>query len=154
MLSSAVRVGSGLLLALVMAAEVVAQSPDPVLSPDPHLESAPQESPVSEEKTMRITSTAFEHEGDIPERYTCDGIDVSPPLSIDDIPTGTVSLALLVDDPDAPAGTWDHWVEYDIEPVAEIAEDVEALGTPGTNSWGRTGYGKTRIGRCNHGGRG
>ena len=90
---------------------------------------------------MRITSTAFEHEGDIPAQFTCDGLDVSPPLTVHDLPPETASLVLIVDDPDAPVGTWDHWIEYDIAPVTEIPEDVEALGTPGTNSWGRTGYG-------------
>jgi Raf kinase inhibitor-like YbhB/YbcL family protein len=95
---------------------------------------------VTEEAGMRITSTAFEPEGDIPVEYTCEGLDISPPLTIEDLPPGTVSLALVMDDPDAPAGTWDHWVEYDIEPVTEIPEDVEGLGTPGTNSWERSGY--------------
>jgi hypothetical protein len=90
---------------------------------------------------MRITSTAFESEGDIPERYTCDGEDISPPLAIEDLPPETVSLVLVVDDPDAPAGTWDHWVAYDIPPLTEIPEAVGSLGTAGTNSWGRTGYG-------------
>lgn len=90
---------------------------------------------------MRITSTAFEHEGDIPAQYTCDGLDISPPLSIEDLPAGTVSLVLVMDDPDAPTGTWDHWVAYDIEPTTEIPEDVQELGTPGTNSWDRAGYG-------------
>ncbi len=90
---------------------------------------------------MRLTTTAFEHDGDIPSRHTCDGADTSPALLIDDLPPGTVSLALVLDDPDAPAGTWDHWLAYDIEPVSAIPEGVASLGTPGTNSWGRTGYG-------------
>lgn len=90
---------------------------------------------------MRLTSTAFEHEGDIPKRFSCDGLDVSPPLIIDELPAAASSLVLIMDDPDAPSGTWDHWVAYDIEPAAEIPEGVEALGTAGTNSWGRTGYG-------------
>ena len=89
---------------------------------------------------MRLTSSAFEHDGLIPRRYTCAGEGVSPPLSIHDIPAQTVSLVLLVDDPDAPAGTWDHWVAYDIPPIAEIAAAVASLGTAGTNSWGRRGY--------------
>jgi Raf kinase inhibitor-like YbhB/YbcL family protein len=89
---------------------------------------------------MRLTSSAFEHDGFIPRRYTCAGEDVSPPLSIHDIPAQAVSLVLLVDDPDAPAGTWDHWIAYDIPPIAEIAAAVTSLGTPGTNSWGRRGY--------------
>ncbi len=90
---------------------------------------------------MRLTTTAFEHDGDIPSRHTCDGADISPALVIEDLPPGTDSLALVMDDPDAPAGTWDHWLAYDIEPLSAIPEGIASLGTPGTNSWGRTGYG-------------
>lgn len=92
-------------------------------------------------ETMRVTSSAFEQEGTIPERYTCDGDDVSPPLAVADVPTQARSLVLIMDDPDAPRGTWDHWVAYDIPPDAEIPEGVGSLGTEGTNSWDRTGYG-------------
>ncbi len=101
----------------------------------------PTSASVSEEASMRLTSSAFDHEGDIPSRHTCDGADLSPALTLRDIPAETVSLALVMDDPDAPAGTWDHWLAYDIAPVEEIPEGVATLGTPGTNSWGRTGYG-------------
>ncbi|HSM32613.1 MAG TPA: YbhB/YbcL family Raf kinase inhibitor-like protein [Anaerolineae bacterium] len=89
---------------------------------------------------MRLTSSAFEDEGFIPRRYTCAGEDVSPPLSIHDIPAEAVSLVLVMDDPDAPAGTWDHWLAYDVQPTAQIPEAVASLGTSGTNSSGRTGY--------------
>jgi len=128
---------TALLLTLTVGMVAVAQDSSPGLTPG----ASPVPSPASEEATMRITSTAFEHEGDIPEQYTCDGLDVSPPLAIEDLPADTVSLVLVMDDPDAPVGTWDHWVAYDITPTAEIPEGVEALGTSGTNSWGRTGYG-------------
>ena len=94
-----------------------------------------------EESTMRLTSSAFGDGGSIPVRYTCDGADVSPPLEISGIPEGTVSLVLVMDDPDAPAGTWDHWVAFDISPVDTIPEGTAGLGRPGRNSWGRTGYG-------------
>lgn len=93
------------------------------------------------EAAMRLTSSAFTHETPIPTRYTCDGADVSPPLQLSDLPTETVSLALIVDDPDAPVGVWDHWVEYDIEPREAIPEAVTDLGTAGSNSWDRIGYG-------------
>jgi Raf kinase inhibitor-like YbhB/YbcL family protein len=89
---------------------------------------------------MKVTSTAFADGEPIPARYTCDGADVSPPISIREIPDGTASLALVMDDPDAAAGTWDHWVAYDIPVRSEIAEGVGELGTAGRNSWGGTGY--------------
>lgn len=90
---------------------------------------------------MRLTSSAFPHEGEIPDHFTCDGADVSPALTLQNVPDSTVTLALVMDDPDAPAGVWDHWVAYDIPVIAEIPEGVTAMGTPGENSWGRTGYG-------------
>ena len=90
---------------------------------------------------MRISSPAFEDEGDIPARFTCAGEDISPPLLFEDVPPEAVSLVLVMDDPDAPMGTWDHWVAYDIEPLAEVPEGIRSLGTAGTNSWGHTGYG-------------
>jgi Raf kinase inhibitor-like YbhB/YbcL family protein len=90
---------------------------------------------------MTLSSTAFEPGGAIPDRFTCDGDDVSPPLSLSGVPDGVVTLALVMDDPDAPDGVWDHWIVYDIDPTTEIPADSPSLGTPGTNSWGRAGYG-------------
>lgn len=90
---------------------------------------------------MYLTSSAFSSQARIPTRYTCDGEDLSPPLTIDGIPEGTAALVLIVDDPDAPGDVWDHWVAYDIPPERLIPEGVSNLGTGGRNSWGRTGYG-------------
>ena len=90
---------------------------------------------------MHLSSPVFVNGGTIPVRYTCDGDDVSPPLDIDDVPEGTRSLVLVMEDPDAPHGTWDHWVAYDIEPLTHVSEGTPSLGTPGRNSWGRQGYG-------------
>lgn len=89
---------------------------------------------------MQLTSSAFEHEGFIPERYTCDGADVSPPLALGDVPPAAVALVLVVQDPDAPAGVWDHWLAYDIPVVTSIPEAVASLGTPGRTTSGGTGY--------------
>lgn len=125
--------GVALSLLVVSALPAAGQSPSPSIDP--------QASPIPEEVSMRISSTAFEHEDDIPTQYTCDGADISPPLLLEEVPAETVTLALVMDDPDAPMGTWDHWVAYDIPPLTEIPEAVEALGTPGTNSWENTGYG-------------
>lgn len=89
---------------------------------------------------LELTSTAFRNETRIPTKHTCDGSGVSPPLQITWIPEGTVTLALVVEDPDAPRGTWDHWVAYDIPPTAAIPEGVGALGTSGVSSGGSSGY--------------
>ena len=101
---------------------------------------------------MTITSDVFEHDGRIPRRYTCEGVDVSPPLAWTGLPDGTRSLVLIVDDPDAPDPanprmTWVHWVLYDIPAAAVgLAEAVAPAALPagtreGVNDWKRTGYG-------------
>ena len=94
-----------------------------------------------------ITSEAFEEGGAIPSRYTCDGPGVSPPLSWDSVPDGTQSLALIVDDPDAPSGTFMHWVIYDLPPeTRRLPQDVPKRPTlsggtgQGVNGAGAIGY--------------
>ena len=72
---------------------------------------------------MELKSSAFEAGGMIPKKYTCDGPDVSPPLSWSDIPAKAKSLALIADDPDAPMGTWVHWVAWNIPPEARGLEE-------------------------------
>ena len=72
-----------------------------------------------------VTSTAFEHNGKIPAKYTCQGEEISPPIQWTDIPEGTKSIALISDDPDAPMGTWVHWVIYNIPPsMTGLKEDI------------------------------
>jgi len=97
-----------------------------------------------------LSSSAFAHQGAIPGKYTCEGADLSPPLSWSGLPPGTKSLALIVDDPDAPDPaapkmTWVHWVIYNLPPTAQgLPEGASALpaGTlQGINDWKRTGYG-------------
>ncbi|HEY9067153.1 MAG TPA: YbhB/YbcL family Raf kinase inhibitor-like protein [Burkholderiaceae bacterium] len=99
---------------------------------------------------MELSSTAFAPGGDIPRQYTCEGDDLAPPLQWRSVPDGTRSLALIVDDPDAPdpaapTTTWVHWVLVDIPPAAtEIPEGGQALpagSRAGSNDWHRTGYG-------------
>jgi Raf kinase inhibitor-like YbhB/YbcL family protein len=101
---------------------------------------------------LSIRSLVFAENGSIPKRYTCEGEDVSPPLSWTGVPPGTGSLALIVDDPDAPdpsapQRTYVHWVLYNIPPDASgIAENEKKNGVPkgalpGRNDWGRKGYG-------------
>lgn len=100
--------------------------------------------------SLILTSLAFAHMAAIPAKYTCQGADVSPPLTWSGVPAGTKSLALIVDDPDAPDPaapkmTWVHWVLYNIPPTTEgLPEAVKTLpaGTrEGLNDWQRTGYG-------------
>lgn len=102
--------------------------------------------------TLSLSSSAFASNGAIPAKYTCEGDDVSPPLAWSGVPAGTKSLALIVDDPDAPDPaqprmTWVHWVLYDIPPTASgLPEAVAKAALPsgtreGLNDWGRTGYG-------------
>ncbi len=92
---------------------------------------------------LKISSPQFAHNESIPAKYTCDGADASPPLKIEGVPGGTKALALVVDDPDAPAGTWVHWVVWDIPPeTGEIRENsVPAGASQGKNDWGRNSYG-------------
>jgi Raf kinase inhibitor-like YbhB/YbcL family protein len=98
--------------------------------------------------SFQLTSTAFATGQPIPARYSCLGQDVSPPLAWTDPPQGTQSFALIADDPDAPVGTWVHWVLYNLPadslglPEDVPSEDTLADGSRhGQNSWGRVGYG-------------
>jgi len=92
---------------------------------------------------LRLTSSAFDHNGDIPAKYTCQGDDINPPLKISSVPDGTTSLVLVVDDPDAPVGVWDHWIVWNIAAeTASISENSIPQGAvQGANSWGRNDYG-------------
>ncbi len=102
--------------------------------------------------TLTLNSPSFAHQQDMPRRFSCDGEDVSPALSWSDIPSGTQSLVLIVDDPDAPDPaapkmTWVHWLLYNLPPsVTALSENIRADELPGgtlqgKNDWGRTGYG-------------
>ena len=98
---------------------------------------------------MKLTSSAFVHQGAIPSRFTCEGADASPPLAWSDVPPAAASLALIIDDPDAPDPaapkmTWVHWVLFDIAPgVRELPENgpVPSGARSGMNDWKRAGYG-------------
>lgn len=95
-----------------------------------------------------LTTTAFQPGGDIPRKYTCQGADVSPALAWTDAPAGAQSFVLIVDDPDAPVGTWVHWVAYDLPATArDLPEGVPRTpelpggGRQGVNDFGNLGYG-------------
>ena len=89
---------------------------------------------------MKLSSPAFSHNGYIPKKFTCEGEDVSPALNLEGIPEGTKGLVLIVDDPDATAKTWVHWIVFDIPPASVIEEGV-IPGVQGENDFGRLDYG-------------
>ena len=102
----------------------------------------------AQKMTIKVTSPTFEEGGMIPSKYTADGQNISPPLKWEGVPDGTKSLALISDDPDAPVGTWVHWVMWNIPAdVAELTENVppdEDLpdgSRQGITDFGRHGYG-------------
>lgn len=91
-------------------------------------------------QTMRLASPAFKDREYMPKKFTCQGLNVSPELTIDNIPGKARSLALIMDDPDAPMGTWVHWTVYDIPVTAKIEEGA-IPGKQGINDFGRKNYG-------------
>jgi Raf kinase inhibitor-like YbhB/YbcL family protein len=119
-------------LAVTLAASACGGDDDTVEGPPP---AAPDR--------IALTSSAFEDGAEIPSRFTCDGEDVSPPLEWDGVPAGTRELALLVEDPDAPGGTFVHWTVYAIPPDTEgIPEGTVPTGArEGETSFGDPGYG-------------
>ncbi|MCF8302402.1 MAG: YbhB/YbcL family Raf kinase inhibitor-like protein [Bacteroidales bacterium] len=97
---------------------------------------------------LKITSNAFEQEQMIPDKYTCDGEDISPQLSFENVPEGTKSLALICDDPDAPMGTFVHWVLFNIPPDTKelpegtpMQQELENGARHGKTNFGHVGYG-------------
>lgn len=89
---------------------------------------------------MKLSSAAFKDGQVIPAEHTCDGADRIPPLDIADVPENAKSLALIVDDPDAPMGVWDHWVVWNI-PASTKRIAAQPSGVAGKNSWGKLSYG-------------
>jgi Raf kinase inhibitor-like YbhB/YbcL family protein len=91
---------------------------------------------------MTITSSAFQEGANIPSKFSCDGPNTSPPLQIAEVPSGAKSLALIVEDPDAPSGLFTHWAVWNISPQTNaIAEGSAPKGVYGTNDFGKSGYG-------------
>lgn len=116
-------------------------------SPSPETKADQTTEKGGQSMVFTMTTTAFADSGNIPKKYTCDGEDVSPPLSWSGVPAGTKSFALICDDPDAPMGTWTHWVIWGIpgnapglpEGVPKVA-DVPGGIKQGLNSWPKVGY--------------
>lgn len=104
---------------------------------------------IGEEKMeIKITSPAFEEGEMVPKKYTCDSLDVSPPLSWTSVPEGTKSFAIICDDPDAPMGTWVHWVLFNLPAnTKQLPENIPPKRTlengakQGKNDFGKIGYG-------------
>jgi Raf kinase inhibitor-like YbhB/YbcL family protein len=101
-----------------------------------------------QDMAIKVTSASFTEGGMIPKQYTCDGKDVSPPLAWSGVPDGAKSISLICDDPDAPMGTWVHWVLFNLAPKTNgLAEGVPSSKTlenaakHGTNDFRRFGYG-------------
>ncbi len=98
------------------------------------------------EETMKLTSTAFKHNGKIPQKYTCDGDNISPPLRISDAPEETRTFVLIMDDPDVPAKVrpermWDHWVVFNIPADTKVIPEDSSPGMKGKGSYPTTDYG-------------
>jgi len=116
---------------------------------------SPDSTQGMENMKLQISSDSFNHEGTIPDEFTCDGEDLSPQLSWNGVPSETQSLALIVDDPDAPIGTWVHWVIYDMPAILTQLPrgipqlpEVEGIGKQGENGSKQIGY----MGPCPPGG--
>jgi Raf kinase inhibitor-like YbhB/YbcL family protein len=92
--------------------------------------------------SIQVTSTAFSEGDKIPRIYACDDQNISPPLTWTGVPTGTVSLALIMDDPDAPSGTWVHWVLFNLAPdTTSLEQGKNGGGSDGKNDFNKLGYG-------------
>jgi Raf kinase inhibitor-like YbhB/YbcL family protein len=119
------------------------------VSPTPPANTGPASPPAEGTSGWSLTSSAFSDGATIPAKYTADGPDVSPPLAWTTPPSGTAALALICDDPDAPAGTWTHWVVYGMAPdltglkegLPKEASVTDPKLTQGTNSFGKAGWG-------------
>jgi len=90
---------------------------------------------------VKISSPEFGNMQDIPAKFTCQGEDINPPLKIEDVPEHTESLVLIMDDPDSPTGTWDHWVVWNIAPSTKEIPEHSKPGVEGMNTWPKLGYG-------------
>jgi len=129
----------GILVVIAVAVTVIKKH-----SPEAqNLSSTPTPTIVADYTIMEITSPAFGNNQEIPAKYTCDGKDVNPPLSFVYVPAEAKSLVLIMDDPDAPGGTWVHWILYDISrQTKSIAEhSIPAGAEQGITIFGKIGYG-------------
>lgn len=127
---------AGLVLIIIVLVLYFSQKPEALAPID-------SEQKESVDLNMKIISSAFENNKEIPSKYTCDSEDISPPLEIQEVPQEAKSLALIVDDPDAPAGTWTHWLLWNIDPQVSLIEEnsIPQGAVQGINSFGKKDYG-------------
>lgn len=137
-----------LLLVIVIVAVIFVFSPQKGSENGELIDLAPQEeTKIAATSTMKIESSAFMPDGSIPSNYTCDGVNINPPLSFSDVPENTQSLVLIMEDPDVPVsirpdGMWDHWVIFNIpHETREVKEGSEPEGIQGMTTFGKPGYG-------------
>ncbi|MDH2907788.1 MAG: YbhB/YbcL family Raf kinase inhibitor-like protein, partial [Candidatus Nitrosotalea sp.] len=98
--------------------------------------------PDNIQQILKVSSSAFRNEGNIPSEFTCDGQDISPPLSIANVPKGAKTLSIIMDDPDAPMGTFTHWIIWNIPSSKTQFAKGEKFSFPqGLTSFGMTAYG-------------
>ncbi|MGK7392631.1 MAG: YbhB/YbcL family Raf kinase inhibitor-like protein [Candidatus Cyclobacteriaceae bacterium M2_1C_046] len=89
---------------------------------------------------LALSSPKFENGGSIPKKYTCDGENVNPPIKVENLPEDTETLALIIEDPDAPNGTFDHWIVWNINPYLDQINEHVTPGVEGKNSFGKHHY--------------
>lgn len=119
-----------------------------VSTPQPAAQPPVADKSKTEKPEVKLISSAFKEGQPIPRQYTCDGVNVSPPLEWSGVPANAKTIAIIADDPDAPSGTWVHWVLYNL-PAANIGlvenlpptEKLTAGGFQGTSDFGKVGYG-------------
>ena len=128
-------------------AEEAIEAPEPTEAPVLSEDEGPPE-PTQEPMPFELTSSAFAQGEPVPVKYSCDGEDISPPLAWGEPPEGTQSFVLIMDDPDAPGGTWDHWIifnipanTYGLEEALPVTGLNPGLISVAKNSWGRNDYG-------------
>lgn len=142
--------------AIVLACAAAAPAPVATTAPPAAGPSAPAAPPAAPAARFEIRSTAFDYNKPIPAQYTCDGADLSPPLTWTNVPAGTKSFVLIVSDPDAPSGQWAHWLLWDLPAgTTSLPQGVPKTGAlpdgsrQGKNDFGNPGWG----GPCPPGGR-
>jgi Raf kinase inhibitor-like YbhB/YbcL family protein len=130
-----------ILMTACAPASITPASPEPVATSQPTISTEPPATEAS--MSLELTSDAFVNGQSIPAKYACTGRNISPALAWGEPPTGTQSFALLMEDPDAPGGTWVHWVLFNIPAdVRSLQENMDTSAmSAGKNSWGDLSYG-------------